>query len=111
MIGMRLTFMREQAVNLTNGAADWFWPAAEKAGLPVMFLAPDNMPKFAPIAERHPGLNLIIDHMSLMQEIGVGAANSARHRRRGGAREISERLGQAVVGAELFAWRPIRCAT
>jgi predicted TIM-barrel fold metal-dependent hydrolase len=68
MVGIRLTFMREQAVNLTNGAADWFWPAAEKAGLPVMFLAPDNIPKFAPIAERHPGLNLIIDHMSLMQE-------------------------------------------
>ena len=68
MVGVRLTFMREQAVNLTNGAADWFWPAAEKAGLPVMFLAPDNIPKFAPIAERHPGLNLIIDHMSLMQE-------------------------------------------
>ena len=68
MVGVRLTFMREQAVNLTKGAADWFWPAAEKAGLPVMFLAPDNMPKFAPIAERHPGLNLIIDHMSLMQE-------------------------------------------
>jgi predicted TIM-barrel fold metal-dependent hydrolase len=68
MVGVRLTFMREQAVNLTNGAADWLWPAAEKAGLPVMFLAPDNIPKFAPIAERHPGLNLIIDHMSLMQE-------------------------------------------
>ena len=53
----------------TSGTADWFWPAAEKAGLPVMFLAPGNIPKFAPIAERHPGLPLIIDHMSLMQEI------------------------------------------
>jgi predicted TIM-barrel fold metal-dependent hydrolase len=68
MLGVRLTFMREQAANLTNGSADWFWPAAEKAGLPVMFLAPDNLPKFVPIAERHPGLTLIIDHMSLMQE-------------------------------------------
>ena len=47
MLGVRLTFMREQAANLTSGAADWFWPAAEKAGLPVMFLAPDNIPKFA----------------------------------------------------------------
>jgi predicted TIM-barrel fold metal-dependent hydrolase len=68
MLGVRLTFMREQAAALTSGAADWFWPEAEKAGLPVMFLAPDNVPKFAPIAERHPGLPLIIDHMSLMQE-------------------------------------------
>jgi len=71
MLGVRLTFMREQAALLDSGAADWFWPAAEKAGLPVMFLAPDNIPKFAPIAERHPGLQLIIDHMSLIQEITI----------------------------------------
>jgi predicted TIM-barrel fold metal-dependent hydrolase len=68
MLGVRVTFMREQAALLTSGTADWLWPAAEKAGLPIMFLAPGNIPKFAPIAERHPGLTLIIDHMSLMQE-------------------------------------------
>jgi hypothetical protein len=39
---------------LSNGTADWFWPAAEKAGIPVMFLAPGNLPTFARIAERHP---------------------------------------------------------
>jgi predicted TIM-barrel fold metal-dependent hydrolase len=69
MLGVRLTFMREQMANLTNGSADWFWPAAEKAGVPVMVFPPTNVPKFAPIAERHPGLNLIIDHMSLTAEI------------------------------------------
>ena len=68
MLGLRATFMRDQAALLTSGAADWLWPAAEKAGLPVMFLAPGNIPRFAPVAERHPGLTLIIDHMSLMQE-------------------------------------------
>jgi predicted TIM-barrel fold metal-dependent hydrolase len=68
MLGVRLTFMREQAELLKGNATDWFWPAAEKAGLPVMFLAPGNLPRFAPIAERHPGLPLIIDHMSLLQE-------------------------------------------
>jgi predicted TIM-barrel fold metal-dependent hydrolase len=71
MLGVRLTFMREQAALLTSGATDWFWPAAEKAGLPVMFLAPGNGAKFAPIAERHPGLTLIIDHMNLIQEIAA----------------------------------------
>ena len=88
---------------LTSGAADWFWPAAEKAGLPVMFLAPDNMPKFAPIAERHPGLHA--DHRPHEPDAGdrQGAPHRARHRRRGGAGEISERFGQAVVGADLFA--------
>jgi predicted TIM-barrel fold metal-dependent hydrolase len=68
MLGIRTTFMRDQASLLTGGAADWLWPAAEKEGLPIMFLAPGNIPRFAPIAERHSGLTLIIDHMSLMQE-------------------------------------------
>src|SRR5581483_1398667 len=69
MLGVRLTFMREQAALLTSGSADWFWPAAEKAGIPVMVFPPGNAPKFATIAERHPGLTLIIDHMSLTAEI------------------------------------------
>jgi len=69
MLGVRLTFHRAQAALLEKGSADWFWPAAEKAGLPVMFLAPCNSPRFAPIAERHPALQLIIDHMNLTLEI------------------------------------------
>ena len=69
MLGIRRTFHRGQAALLESGATDWFWPAVEKAGLPVMFLAPGNMPKFAAIAERHPGLPLIVDHMSLTAEI------------------------------------------
>ena len=68
MLGIRLTFMRDQAALLTSGSADWFWPLAEKSGIPVMFFAPDNIPRFAAVAERHPGLTLIIDHMSLMLE-------------------------------------------
>jgi predicted TIM-barrel fold metal-dependent hydrolase len=67
MLGLRLTFQREQVANLQH--ADWVFPAAEKAGVPIMFFAPDNIPRFAPIAERHPGLNLIIDHMGLTGEI------------------------------------------
>ena len=69
MLGVRLTFMREQAAMFTSGAADWFWPEAEKAGLAVMVFPPGNVPKLAPILERHPGLHLIIDHMSLTAEI------------------------------------------
>ena len=30
MLGVRLTFMRDQASLLTSGSADWFWPLAEK---------------------------------------------------------------------------------
>jgi predicted TIM-barrel fold metal-dependent hydrolase len=66
MLGVRLTFNTPATLAwLSNGAADWFWPAAEKAGLPVMFLAVGAVPRFASIAERHPQLTLVIDHMGL----------------------------------------------
>ena len=66
MLGVRLTFNTPATLAwLSDGTADWFWPAAEKAGLAVMFLAVGAVPRFAPIAERHPQLTLIIDHMGL----------------------------------------------
>jgi predicted TIM-barrel fold metal-dependent hydrolase len=66
MLGVRLTFNTSPTLAwLSDGTADWFWPAAEKAGLPVMFLAGGGVPAFARIAERHPQLTLIIDHMGL----------------------------------------------
>jgi predicted TIM-barrel fold metal-dependent hydrolase len=68
VLGVRLNFVGDQAAWLTDGTADWFWPAAEKAGLPVMFLTSGQTSLFARIAERHPQLTLIIDHMG----VGVG---------------------------------------
>ena len=67
VLGVRLNFAGREAAWLTDGTADWFWPAAEKARLPVMFLTSGQTSLFARIAERHPQLTLIIDHM------GVGA--------------------------------------
>src|SRR5262245_25194639 len=69
MLGVRLTFIRDMADWLRDGTADWFWPAAEKAGLPVMFLTTGTLPLFAPIAERHPQLTLIIDQMGISTEV------------------------------------------
>ena len=69
MVGVRVTFLGPLAAWASDGTADWFWPAAEKAGLPVMFLAPGNGAAFARIAERHPALTLIIDHMNLTADI------------------------------------------
>ena len=50
---------------LEDGTADWFWDAAERHDVPVMAFAPQAVPKLGEIAERHPGLRLIIDHMGL----------------------------------------------
>ena len=66
MLGVRLTFNTPATLAwLSDGTADWFWPEAEKAGLPIMFLAVGAVPRFARIAERHPQLTLVIDHMGL----------------------------------------------
>jgi predicted TIM-barrel fold metal-dependent hydrolase len=69
MVGIRVTFLGPQAAWVSDGTADWFWPAAEKAGIPVMFFAPGKLTEFTRIAERHPQLNLIIDHMSLTADV------------------------------------------
>ncbi len=70
MLGFRLTFnTAATAPLLTNGTSDWFWPAAEIAGLPVMCHAPGLGPQMAHIAERHPQLTLIIDNMGLSQSL------------------------------------------
>ncbi len=50
---------------LEDGTADWFWEAAERYDVPVMAFAPAAVPKLGEIAERHPGLRMIIDHMGL----------------------------------------------
>jgi predicted TIM-barrel fold metal-dependent hydrolase len=72
VLGVRFNFVAHQAAWLTDGTADWFWPEAEKAGLPVMFLTSGQTSLFARIAERHPQLTLIVDHM------GVGMRACAR---------------------------------
>ena len=69
MLGIRVTFLGAHASWLSDGTADWFWPAVERAGLPVMFLAGARTHEFARIAERHPALSLIIDHMGLTNEV------------------------------------------
>jgi predicted TIM-barrel fold metal-dependent hydrolase len=69
MLGVRLTFHRDNDRPwLTDGTADWFWPAAEKLDIPVMVHAPERLPQVAEIARRHPGLRLIIDHMAFARE-------------------------------------------
>lgn len=51
----------------TDGTLDWLWPAAETAGTPLAMLAGDWLPLFGTIAEKHPGLKLIVDHMGALR--------------------------------------------
>jgi len=66
MLGMRFTFHNEHYKHfLTEGTGDWLWPAAERAGVPLMVLMPGMLDHLDRIAGKHPGLKLTIDHVGL----------------------------------------------
>jgi predicted TIM-barrel fold metal-dependent hydrolase len=76
MLGLRFTFLQEHMKSWpTDGTIDWLWPAAERAGLPVALLAANFLSKVGEVAERHPRLKLIIDHLGRRSpaETGEGA--------------------------------------
>ena len=65
MLGLRYTFLRpDQKSWPTDGTIDWLWPAAERAGLPISMFASEFLPVVARVAERYPGLKLIVDHFA-----------------------------------------------
>jgi predicted TIM-barrel fold metal-dependent hydrolase len=74
MLGFRFTFNQpHQRTWWTDGTVDWLWPAAEQAGTPIGPLGAGHFDTIAKIAERHPGLHLLIDHMGR----GGGAKDDA----------------------------------
>ncbi|MBL4721407.1 MAG: amidohydrolase [Alphaproteobacteria bacterium] len=66
MLGIRVSFlMPHQRQWLVDQSIDWFWAAAEEADIPLMVLPPDQIPAIDRIAERHPKLRMIIDHLAM----------------------------------------------
>ena len=75
MLGLRFTFLQpHQQTWPTDGTIDWLWPAAERAGLPVALLAANFLSKVGEVAERHPALKLIIDHLGRRSPAETGEA-------------------------------------
>ena len=72
---------------IKDGTANWFWGAAEKAGIPVMYFAAGQAAVLAPVAEKHPGLTLIIDHL------GINSAVAKK-------KALPEAIGQVVAMAK-----------
>jgi L-fuconolactonase len=71
-LGFRLVLTAGSDINhprggswLTDGAADWFWPVAQECGVPVMLHCVDLLDQVADIADRHPDLRIVVDHLAL----------------------------------------------
>ena len=77
MLGVRISGRWPTTANtaievLQDPAAEGYWAACERLGIPVMVLTRDLVARLGPLAERHPDLTLIVDHMS-----AVDGANPA----------------------------------
>ncbi len=71
MLGMRFAFhLPVLQQPLLEGKFDWVWSEAEKHGIALMILVPQNMVKaIDSVAERYPGLKIVMDHMALTSGI------------------------------------------
>ena len=66
MLGFRISFRHSNTYSwLDDGTADWLWAGCERYDIPLMIFAPFAVAKIGEIAERHPGLRVIVDHMGL----------------------------------------------
>ena len=68
MLGMRFSFhtplLRQPFL---EGHFDWVWGALEEARIPAMVLIHhEHMDRMDAVARRHPGLQLVIDHLGLV---------------------------------------------
>lgn len=79
MLGLRFTFHTPQLEPLlAEGHVDWLWPEAEKHGVPLMVLVPPRrLKRVAEIAKQHPGLRIILDHLSIPK--GAKGADAFAH--------------------------------
>lgn len=69
MVGLRIPFHPdEQRVWPGPDALDWFFAAAERLRIPVALMASEALETVAPVAERHPDLTLIVDHLGWPRE-------------------------------------------
>jgi L-fuconolactonase len=67
-VGIRVVVTTDpQREQVTSGALEPFFAAAERQDVPVAIFAPRFLPEIEPIARKHPGLALHLDHVGLPQ--------------------------------------------
>ncbi|HWO73574.1 MAG TPA: amidohydrolase family protein [Dehalococcoidia bacterium] len=80
MLGIRMTFrVAPYSTWLDGDTLDAFWADCQDLGIPVMVLVSGILPKLRPVAERFPGLKLIVDHMGCDLSSAEGAFAQIDH--------------------------------
>jgi predicted TIM-barrel fold metal-dependent hydrolase len=75
MLGIRVTTAGVGARALfTEPDGDWLWTAAECNSLAAMVSVPGLLPDIARLAERHPEMRFVIDHLALVRDAKDEAA-------------------------------------
>ena len=70
MAGIRMTFHKPQwSAWLDDDSVAWFWADCERLGIPLMLLIPGRLDAVAHVARRHPGLQLVVDHLGLRSDL------------------------------------------
>ena len=70
MLGIRATFGRGASKEwLNDGGTDWFFAAAQEAGVPLMVFAPYQTDSLRSVAQRYPALRLTIDHLNIWADL------------------------------------------
>jgi predicted TIM-barrel fold metal-dependent hydrolase len=74
-LGLRVTLNREL---ITRGTGDWLFAAAEQAGVPIHFLASGAHVDVGSVAERYPGLTMLVDHFGISEAFMKANPNTWR---------------------------------
>jgi predicted TIM-barrel fold metal-dependent hydrolase len=72
MLGIRMSGRWSTAATqiqdaLEDRQIEWYWAACERLGIPLMILTRQFASRLMPIAQRHPNLALIVDHLSVQE--------------------------------------------
>jgi L-fuconolactonase len=101
MLGVRLAFLRDPNLSLlVEDRLGSFWAAAEEARVPIMLLAPAMEREVDMVAARHPGLQLIVDHLNLDPRVVYDDLRMAIHPLLG----LATRQNVAVKASALPCW-------
>ncbi len=66
LLGLRYIFIQPERQSWpTDGTMDWIYAVLEEKGLPLGLLPYAFLPTVGEVAERHPGLRLLIDHFGV----------------------------------------------